>query len=380
MTRVLSMVFGGLILLILVAGEIVYVLTNPEMPPSGSSSARWLQPGPYNVEEVDMVFVDNTRPTMANNDYPGAPERTFNTTLWYPVGAQGPHPLVLHSHGFVSFRGDLSSLAELLASHGYVVASADYPLTSGGAPGGPNAFDVLNQPEDVSFLIDSVLALVGAFKPMEGEIDMQRIALTGYSIGGLNTTLATFHPRLRDERIKAAVSIAGTVAPLTDRFYQTTNTPFLAIAGTSDTLADYQANAVFLADRIPSGSLLTIEGGSHLGFISSADPYFRFMKNPDQLGCDAVLGGLGGSSVNDVFTLLGTEEEGVYADPAIPEICEFMPPKPAIHPGRQIMITNVAVLSFFESIFNPDEEMRRAAHQQLSEFTSLDFAEASFLP
>jgi predicted dienelactone hydrolase len=221
---------------------------------------------------------------------------------------------------------------------------------------------------------------VGAFKPLEGEIDPQRIALTGYSIGGLNTSLATFHPRLRDERIKAAVSIAGTVAPLTERFYQTTDTPFLAIAGTSDTLSDYEANAAFLADRVPSGSLLTIEGGSHLGFVSMADPFFRFMENPDQLGCDMVLGGLGGISVNEVYELLGTEEEGINADPAIPEICDFMPPKPAIHPGRQQMITNVAVLSFFESVFNPDEGIRQAALRQLTEFISQDFAEASFIP
>ncbi len=380
MVRVISMIIGGLVLLLFMAGEVVYIVTNPIQPLAGSSSAVWLVPGPYEVEEADMVFVDNTRPTIANSEYPGAPNRTFNTTLWYPVSAQGSHPLVIYSHGFSSSRGDLSYLAELLASHGYVVAAADYPLTSGAAPGGPNVSDIVNQPEDISFLIDSVLALEGTYKPLEGEIDLQRIALIGYSLGALNTTLSTFHPRLRDERIKAAVSIAGPIAAMTDRFYQTTNTPFLAIAGTSDTLVDYQAHAVFLADRIPSGSLLTIEGGSHLGFMTMADPYLRFMDNPDQLGCDAVLGGLRGSSINEVFGSLGTEEEGVYPDPAIPGICEYLPPKSAIHPGRQHMITKVAVLSFFESLFNPDEETRRSALQQLTEFISIDFAEASFIP
>jgi len=44
------------------------------------------------------------------------------------------------------------------------------------------------------------------------------------------------------------------------------------------------------------------------------------------------------------------------------------------------MITKVAVLSFFESLFNPDEETRRSALQQLTEFISIDFAEASFIP
>jgi len=38
------------------------------------------------------------------------------------------------------------------------------------------------------------------------------------------------------------------------------------------------------------------------------------------------------------------------------------------------------VLSFFESVFNTNEGIRSAALQQLTEFTSQDFAEASFLP
>jgi predicted dienelactone hydrolase len=356
----------------------VYLVTNPAKPAANSSSANWLQPGPFRVAEVDRMFVDHNRPTMANNDFQGAPQRTLNSTLWYPSEANGSHPLIIHSHGFVSNRSDISYVVELLASHGYVVVAADFPLTNGAAPGGPNAFDVLEQPADISFVIDSILALTGSDKPFAGEIDPGRIGLTGYSLGGLTTTLATFHPRLRDRRVSASVSIAGPIAAFTERFYQTTDTPFLAILGTSDALVDYTSHGLIVPERIPGASLLTIAGGAHLGFATVAEPLLRLMDNPDGLGCAAVLAGLGDSSVNDVYIQLGTEAEGVYSDPNIPEVCEIMPMQSAINPGRQQMITSVAVLSFFQSIFATEANDRAEAGHQLAESTSLDFSEVSF--
>ena len=82
-------------------------------------------------------------------------------------------------------------MAEAMASHGYIVAAADYPLTSGSTPGGANGDDVVNQPADVSFLIDSVLNLSADEKPFAGEVDGSRIGLSGYSLGGLTTYLTT---------------------------------------------------------------------------------------------------------------------------------------------------------------------------------------------
>ena len=83
----------------------------------------------------------------------------------------------------MSERTDLGYNAELLASYGYVVVAANFPLTAGGTAGGPNANDLVNQPSDVSFLIDSVLQLSGEAKSFAGEIDSSRIALMGYSLG-----------------------------------------------------------------------------------------------------------------------------------------------------------------------------------------------------
>jgi predicted dienelactone hydrolase len=373
---ILKLVAGLLVSLVvlLVAG---YVATNPEEPSADSGSARWLEPGPFDVGHRDVVFVDDSRPTAENRGYPGKPDRTLPTTIWYPEDSDAAHPLIIHSHGIVSSRSEMPYLAEHLASYGYVTAAADYPLTSGSTPGGANATDVVNQPADVSFLIDSVLGLGIDERPFDGAIDSGRIGLTGYSLGGLTTSLSTYHPRWRDQRIRAAVSIAGLDSAFTAKFYETSSVPFLMIAGTADALVDYQSNAAIIPDRIASGSLLTIAGGAHLGFAGLAEPAFRLMNNPDTVGCSAVVAVLD-EAQDALFLRMGSAEEGVVADPNAPGVCENPPLAEAAHPGRQQMITRLGVLSFFESVFAEEASAREAAHQQLAIAIAADFAEASF--
>ena len=76
---------------------------------------------------TDHTFVDRSRPTDANGDFAGAPERTLEATLWYPLEAPGAHPLLVYSHGFMSRRSENVPLAELMASHGYVVVLDGLP-------------------------------------------------------------------------------------------------------------------------------------------------------------------------------------------------------------------------------------------------------------
>lgn len=354
-----------------------YIVTNPKHPSADSGSARWLEPGLFDVGQTDFVFVDESRPTDENRGFPGKPDRTLPTTIWYPENSDAAHPLIIHSHGIVSSRSEMSYLAEQLASYGYVIAAADYPLTSRSTPGGANAGDVVNQAADVSFLIDSVLGLGIDERPFDGAIDTSRIGLTGYSLGGLTTSLATYHPRWRDPRIRAAVSIAGLHSAFTAKFYETSDIPFLMVAGTADALVDYQTNAAIIPDRIVNGSLLTIAGGAHLGFAGLAEPAFRLMKNSDTLACSAVPAVLD-EGLGSVFIRIGSAEEGVVVDPNAAGVCETLPPLEAAHPGRQQMITQIGVLSFFESVFAKEASARAAAHQQLAIAIAADFEEARF--
>ena len=121
----------GLFFTLALLAIVVYVATGPQQLKSDSASIGWLQAGPYSAGSAEFVFIDESRPTDESRGNPGKPNRTFPTTIWYPEDAKGTLPLIVHSHGIVSTRNELAYLMEHLASYGYVVAAADYPLTSG---------------------------------------------------------------------------------------------------------------------------------------------------------------------------------------------------------------------------------------------------------
>ena len=348
-------------------------------PASDSESARLLASGPHRVATFDTVFVDASRPTDANGDFAGSPDRTLAATLWYPEGAGAAHPLLVYSHGFMSMRSENAPLTALLASHGYVVVAVDYPLTNFRAPGGPNVRDAVNQPDDVRFVIDRVLAWERGERPFAGEIDRERIGAIGLSLGGLTTTLAAFHPRLRDPRIAAAVSIAGPAAMFLPAFFATADLPFLMIAGTSDAIIAYESNAAPIPRMVRSGGLVSITGASHAGFSAFAGRFpLRLLANPDLIGCYALTQNLE-APIEHPFEKLGGEAEGILLDPNAPLPCRDGTPASALAAGRQLMIMRLAALAFFESRFAKDTAARTAYDTFLRETLAHDFPEATFL-
>jgi predicted dienelactone hydrolase len=251
-------------------------------------------------------------------------------------------------------------LAEHLASYGYVVVAADFPLSHFGAPGGPFAGDVVNQPSDVSFLIDRTLALAPSDRGFPGEIDRERIGAFGLSLGGLTTSLVAFHPQLRDPRVRAALSIAGPGVMFTAHFYESADLPFLMIGGTSDAMIDYTLNAATLPGRIRRGGLVTIQRASHAGFDDTAGGVMRLVGNLDSIGCRALLANLHLDQTKKLFALLGTAEIGVVdpGDDFTPCRKHFDDAMPA---GLQHQLTTLVVRAFFDGQFADDADERAAA-------------------
>jgi predicted dienelactone hydrolase len=321
-------------------------------------SDHWAATGPYGVGVITTTIVDPTRATPANGSYPGAPDRTLVTEVWYPSGgapgvverdapissATGAFPLVVSSHGFFDSRTGLAYVATHLASRGFVVAAPDFPLSHGGAPGGATVVDLANQPGDVAAVIDGVLAAFGT------AIDDARIGLTGLSLGGSTTLLATFHPRLRDPRVRAALPIAPGACFFTKRVFRTTNAPLLLLHGDGDLLLPFAENALraYHNDR-PPHTLVRVKNGSHVGFSGFAtllDPSMHY----DLVGCQVLT-----DIPTEPLPGLGTKRDGIDQNPrkcSLP--CRTDPTGPALDATRQLELTRIVAAAFFEATLAKD--------------------------
>lgn len=328
-----------------------------DLPPR--SSAEFAGPGPHPVGQRTVAYVDTSRPTMPNGSFPGAPDRTLVTEVWYPAVSAGrdtaldatgaPHPVVIHSHGFLDSRLGEAYLTRHLASHGYVVAAIDYPLTRGGAPGGANPADVDQQPGDWSFVLDRLL------EDFAGAVDPQRVGASGLSLGGLTTYLVTYHATLRDPRIRAAATQAGLSCLFERSFYDGAEVPLLILYGDSDQLLPYTRNGrrAFSNANEPK-FLVRLRRGSHTGFSGFAtafDPTVHY----DAIGCVAIGSDLSDSEAENSFADLAGP--GVDLDPrSCPGPCRRpVPSRPSMVAERHHELTRVSTLAFFDAYLRGDE-------------------------
>jgi predicted dienelactone hydrolase len=348
-------------------------------PQQPLTSAALLQQGRHAVGVTTMNFEDTSRPTMANGSVPGSPSRTLVTEIWYPTDtvpnvnedehrdaplAQTgrPYPLVIYSHGFISMRTAGGFIGRHLASYGYVVASPDFPLTNANAPGGPNVLDVVHQPGDVSFIITQLLALsADAHGVFARAIDAQRIGLTGLSLGGETTYLTAFDVIFRDSRVRAAAPIAGPGCSFGKNFYGATRLPLLILHGDIDAIVPYRANAVLaFSEANPPKYLVTLTGATHTAF-ADVGGLFENVKNPDDIGCAALLPDLhtGDPETAQAFLeQLGGAAAGIIMGDC-PAPCTGPRHGPrAMRPSRQEQLTLLSVFPFFEGYLRNDGRAR----------------------
>ncbi|MEV5596146.1 alpha/beta hydrolase [Streptomyces sp. NPDC052496] len=136
--------------------------------------------------------------------------------------AAGAYPLLVVSPGFSAPRYSLTSLAEDLASRGYVVAVVDHAYESVGTafPGGRILTCVacekvygtedgarlaaVGRGQDVSFVLDRLTGHRPAWRHSH-MIDKKRIGMAGHSLGGASAVSAMAH----DSRIRAGVNMDG---------------------------------------------------------------------------------------------------------------------------------------------------------------------------
>jgi len=206
---------------------------------------------------------------------PSVPKDSFAETKTYskvdspPLGLRAP--LVVLSPGFMMPRNTMTSLAEDLASHGYVVAGIghNYESVATTFPDGHTTECVAcaessDRPKiargraaDVSFVLDR---LIGPNPAWGGGrlIDPSRIAMAGFSAGGFSVAPAM----LADSRIGAGVSLeGGFVVPAAGL-----NRPYLMMGEPDkepENSADWRRGWTELAGW---KRWLTVDGAQHYSF------------------------------------------------------------------------------------------------------------------
>ena len=172
--------------------------TAPGAKPSSTTA-------PVAALHVQLDLVDRSRPAVDPFGERSAPTRSLPTELYLPAGA-GRHPLIVFAPGF---GGDPSKFTDLFthwSDAGFAVASPRFPVTYTGADGSTlgRATDFREQPADLSFVLDHVLA-----STYRDRIDAHRIGAAGLSLGGVTTWGWIANTCCRDDRLRAAIVMDG---------------------------------------------------------------------------------------------------------------------------------------------------------------------------
>ncbi len=161
--------------------------------------------------------------------------RTLDTTVRYPTTG-GPYPLIVFAHGFALTPVTYGVLLSAWARAGYVVAAPWFPLEKANAPGGPKESDLINEPNDISFVISRLLTLNGRLGGvLAGRIDPTKIAVAGHSDGGVAALAVAYGRHLRDRRLRAAIVMSGAELRGMGAFPRQ-GPALLAMQGTADTI------------------------------------------------------------------------------------------------------------------------------------------------
>lgn len=318
--------------------------------------------GPFGVGVTTLDLVDRGRPTEPNGDVPGRPERTLKVEVWYPAAPSvpapeardvpvdasgGPYPLIVFAHGLGSFRRQSASYTQHLASHGYVVAAPDFPLSNIATPGGARLAAVVNQPGDISFVIESLLA---RGEPFADAIDPNAIGVTGHSLGGLTSLLTVYGP-FRDPRVRAAVAISPPGCFLTPGVVRQTSVPLMVVGGSRDLIVNPASIRAAYDQANRPRYFLELAGADHVRFadidIEDAQVVSRLPPG-GELAADAV----------EVAQHIGGSAAGCANLQPIPD-------DPPMDPERQRQLLREFALPFFDAYLKGNAEALRLLRQDL---------------
>lgn len=132
-----------------------------------------------------------------------APLTTTSRVGATPLPAGSPRPVVVLAPGFGSIVALSTSLAEHLASHGYVVVAVQSDHVAEAADVMPNETHGATRTAQIAGTLDMIRS--PSFARLVGRVDQQRIAVGGHSYAGS----IAFNMSLHDPRVAAVFDLDG---------------------------------------------------------------------------------------------------------------------------------------------------------------------------
>ena len=263
-----------------------------------------------------------------------------------PDPSAGKRPVVILSHGYPGSRMLLCNLAENLSSKGYVVLSIDHTDNTYAdfIAECSKESALVHRTMDQRALLDE-LPVLNDSGPLKGLLDLDRIALIGFSMGGygaLRTLGAGISPAVAaqmlpieayvsepdwhgDDRIKASVLFAPATFLIDAEHLEDITVPTMWLCGTMDRTVGYDAvHAAWKGAVNSRRTMISYIGCGHNVANNPAPPEslsrdWAIMKRwADPVWDTARLNTLNIHFITAFLnhTLLGQDSESYYANPS----------------------------------------------------------------
>jgi predicted dienelactone hydrolase len=227
--------------------------------------------GTYAISEREITF---TEPAHEGPTGESLGQRTLPTEIWYPRAsrsagspARGPFPLLVFAPGFLKCAGTYADLMESWAGAGYVVAAVNFPRTN--CDLGEEAYepDLVNQPQDLSYVLTRLLALnAQPGNPLSGLLNPGEVAAAGQSDGGDTVAALAANTCCTDHRLKAVAVLSGAEwPPMPGRYFARETPPMLFVQGSADTInPPWTSVQLYSADHEDARYYLDLFGATHM--------------------------------------------------------------------------------------------------------------------
>ena len=203
-----------------------------------------------------------------------------------PIASSKTHHLLVFSHGYGGISTQSIGLMEILASHGFIVASPEH--TGNSQVSGDDTFDeaAANRVPDVSFVIDTMLSRSADSQDLfYDSIEQEGIGVLGNSFGAMTAigTAAGWAGTDLDPRVDAILPVSGVIdaelqsddrpspnAGFTQEQLERITVPTMLMGGTEDVNVLLENNAIAFNQIVNAPVVYRVDiiGATHTHFAN----------------------------------------------------------------------------------------------------------------